>query len=184
MREGNTISWFLIREIIEVTNSRGAIQSTGYCYVDIIWSPATWSVSESDTKTETQTLGQSSFMGIGGSKFGTQSPDFERDLYDLGQDHYETRWAAELLEYISFWLWIACWYAGNRVVRGWDKEFLVPTNVMMLIGRSPKFCAIIAASGFKRQYPCKIGSMEIRLLSFFMLLCTTIKTVLNSLELL
>ena len=45
-------------------------------------------------------FGQSPLLGIGWSKVGTQSPDFERELYDLGQDHGETRWAAELLKFI------------------------------------------------------------------------------------
>ena len=31
-----------------------------------------------------------------------QSPDFERDLYVLGQDHGGTRRATELLEYIFY----------------------------------------------------------------------------------
>ena len=37
---------------------------------------------------------QSQLLGIEGPKVGTQSPDFERDLYDLGQDHGGTRRAA------------------------------------------------------------------------------------------
>ena len=45
-------------------------------------------------------FGQSPLLGIGGSKVGTQSPDFEWDLYDLGQDHGGTRRAAELLKFI------------------------------------------------------------------------------------
>ena len=48
----------------------------------------------------TQIFGQSLLLGIGGSKVGTQSPDFERYLYDLGQDHGGTRRAAELLKFI------------------------------------------------------------------------------------
>ena len=66
----------------------------------LIWSPAKWNVSRSDTNTGTQIVGQAPLLGIGGSKFGTQSPDFERDLYDLGQDHIGTRRAAKLLKFI------------------------------------------------------------------------------------
>ena len=83
MWEGNRFSWFLIRKIIEVATPRGASQSTG---------TAMFSLYEARQ--------QAPFIGIGRSKFGTQSHDLERDLYDLGQDHGGTRRAAELLEYI------------------------------------------------------------------------------------
>ena len=43
-------------------------------------------------ETKTQFLEQSPFIGIRKSKFGTNSPDFERELYDLGQDHDGTPW--------------------------------------------------------------------------------------------
>ena len=65
-----------------------------------IWSPAKWNVSRIDTNTVTQILGQSPLLGIGGSMVGTQSPDFEWELYDLGQDHGGTLRAAELLKFI------------------------------------------------------------------------------------
>ena len=101
------ISWFLIREIIEVATSRSAIQSYWIYKHDpletvgvLIWSPAKWNVSRIDTKTATQIFGQSPLLGIGGSKVGTQSPDFERELYDLGQDHGGTPRAAELSKFI------------------------------------------------------------------------------------
>ena len=66
----------------------------------LIWRPAKWNVSRIDTNTVTQIFGQSPLLGIGVSKVGTQSPDFERELYDLGQDHGGTRRAAELLKFI------------------------------------------------------------------------------------
>ena len=100
-------SWFLIREIIEVATSRSAIQSY-WSYKHgplgavgiLIWSPAKLNISRIDTKTGTQHFGQSPLLGIGGSKVRTQSPDFERYLYDLGQDHGGTPRAAELLKFI------------------------------------------------------------------------------------
>ena len=101
------ISWFLIREIIEVATSWSAIQLYWIYKHDplgtvdvLIWSPAKWNVSRIDTNTVTQIFGQSPLLGIGGSKVGTQSPDFERELYDLGEDHDGTRRAAELLKFI------------------------------------------------------------------------------------
>ena len=101
------ISWFPIREIIEVATSRSAIQSYWIYKHDplgtvgvLIWSPSKWSVSWIYTNTVTQIFGQSPLLGIGWSKVGTQSPDFERELYDLGQGHDGTRRAAELLKFI------------------------------------------------------------------------------------
>ena len=101
------ISWFLIFEIIEVATSHSAIQSYWIYKHDpnwtvgvFIWSPAKWNVSRIDTNTVTQIFGQTPLLGIGWSKVGTQSPDFERELYDLGQDHGGTRRAAELLKFI------------------------------------------------------------------------------------
>ena len=58
------------------------------------------SVSERVTETETCFRGRSPFIEISGSKFETQSPEFERDLYDFGQDHGGIPRAAALLEYI------------------------------------------------------------------------------------
>ena len=101
------ISWFPIREIIEVATSRSAIQS--YCIYKhdllgnvgvLIWSPAKWNLSRIDTNTVTQIFGPSPLLGIAGSKVGTQSPDSDWELYDLGQDHGGTPRAAELLKFI------------------------------------------------------------------------------------
>ena len=50
-----------------------------------------------DTNKVTQICGQPPLLGIWWSKVGTQSPDLERELYDLGQDHGGTRRAPELL---------------------------------------------------------------------------------------
>ena len=101
------IPLFLIRGIIEVATSWSAIQSYWIYNHDplgavgvLIWSPAKWNVSRISTNTVTQIFGQSPLLGIGGSKVGTQSPDFERELCDLGQDHGGTRRAAELLKFI------------------------------------------------------------------------------------
>ena len=123
------ISLFLIREIIEVATSRSAIQSYWIYKHDppgtvgvLIWSPAKWNVSRIDTNTLTQIFGQSPLLGIGGSKVGTQSPDFERELYDLGQDHGGTRRAAELLKFIFASL-ITSRCARNNVTEAWDREF-------------------------------------------------------------
>ena len=70
--------WFLIREIIEVATSRGAIQSALNLHTRsirdcsiLIWSPAKWNVSRSDTKIGSQSLGQWSLLEIVGPKIGT-----------------------------------------------------------------------------------------------------------------
>ena len=95
------ISWFLIGEIIEVIQSYWIYKHDPLGTAGVlIWSPAKWNVSRIDTNTVTQIFGQSPLLGIGWSKVGTQSPDFERELYDLGQDHGVTRRAAELLKFI------------------------------------------------------------------------------------
>ena len=51
------------------------------------------------------------------------------------------------------WSLITSWCARNDVIEAWDREFQVRTNAMTAIGRSPKFCDTIAASGFKIYPP-------------------------------
>ena len=40
------------------------------------------------------------YIGVGRSKAGTKSPDFERDVCDLSENHGGTHWVAKLLESI------------------------------------------------------------------------------------
>ena len=104
------ISWFLIREILEVANSviqchsvvlNLQTRSTRDCGV-LIWSPVKCNVSRENKRHKhwNSDFGQSPSLGIEGSTIGTPSPDFERDFYDLGLANSGTRRAAELLKSI------------------------------------------------------------------------------------
>ena len=86
------ISWFLLREIIEVATFRSAIESYWIKHDPFGTVAFSYEALQNFTYQEvTQTLEhnfcQSPLLGIGWSKVGTQSTDFERDLYDLGQNH-------------------------------------------------------------------------------------------------
>ena len=84
-----------------------------------------------------------------------QSPDFERDLYDLGQDHGGTRRAAELLKYI-FDHWQRPNAQEKMLFKRGIKSFKCKRMQWRWLVGDQNFCAITVVSGFKTDWESRI----------------------------
>ena len=138
------ISWFLIREIIEVATSRSAIQS--YCIYKhnplvtagvLIRRPAKWNVSRIDTNTVTQIFWPITVVRNWMVKGRNPITWLWTRVVGFRSRPWWNSAGRGIIE-IHIWSLITSWGARNNVIEAWDMEFPVQTDVMTAIGGSPK----------------------------------------------